>query len=93
MNLEVRAMKGHSAFPNAPALVDPHYHIVLCHKQDTHWEGKESYPSAETQSVYSTAPPPNSRLAKRFYWYQYKFRREILLIKNIFKIIQISEKF
>ena len=47
-------MIGCSAFPNALPLLEPHYQIVLCHIQDT-W-GRGSYPSAEMQSVYSTAP-------------------------------------
>ena len=48
------AMKGYSAFPKAPALLERHHQIVYCHIQDTRWGG--SYPSAEKQSVYSTAP-------------------------------------
>ena len=46
-------MKECSAFPKAPASMEPHHQIVLCHIQDTHWGG--GYPSAEVQSVYSTA--------------------------------------
>ena len=46
------AMKGYSAFPKAPASLENHHQIVLCHIQDTHWG---SYPSAEVQLVYSTA--------------------------------------
>ena len=52
--LRAMAMRGCSAFPKAPASLVPHHQIVYCHKQDTHWGG--SYPSAEVQSVYSTAP-------------------------------------
>ena len=48
------AMKGYSAFPKAPALLEPHHQIVYCHIQDTRRGG--SYPSAEEESVYSTAP-------------------------------------
>ena len=33
------AMKGFSAFPKAPALLEPHHQIVYCHIQDTHWWG------------------------------------------------------
>ena len=40
-------MNGYSAFPKSLALLEPHI-------QDTLWG--ESYPSAEKQSVYSTAP-------------------------------------
>ena len=50
VELEAMAMKGYSAFPKAPALLKPHHHI---------WTlviGGGSYPSAEVQSVYSTAP-------------------------------------
>ena len=47
------AMKGYSAFPKALATLDPHDQIVYYHIQDTRWV---SYPSAEVQSEYSTAP-------------------------------------
>ena len=33
------AMKGYSAFPKAPALLEPHHQIVYCHIQDTRWGG------------------------------------------------------
>ena len=45
-------IKEYSTFPKAPALLEPHYKIVYCHIQDICWRG---YPSAEKQSVYSTA--------------------------------------
>ena len=48
------AMKGCSAFPKAPGLLEPNHQNVYCHIQDTHWWG-DSYPSAEIQSLYSTA--------------------------------------
>ena len=32
-------MKGHSTLPKAPALLEPHYQIVLFHIPDTHWVG------------------------------------------------------
>ena len=54
VDLEAMARKGYSAFPKAPALLEPHHQIVKCHIQDTRFEG--SYSSAEKQSVYSTAP-------------------------------------
>ena len=47
-------MKGYSTYPKGPAFLEPHHQIVECYIQDTHWRG--SYPSAEKQSVYSTAP-------------------------------------
>ena len=37
------AMKGYSAFPKAPALLEPHHQIVLCPNQDTHWGGRVLY--------------------------------------------------
>ena len=52
VDLAAIAMKGYSAFPNVPALLEPHHQIVLCHIQHTHG----GYPSPEKQSVYSTAP-------------------------------------
>ena len=30
---------GYSTFPEAPTLQKPHYQIVSCHIQDTHWRG------------------------------------------------------
>ena len=47
-------IKGYSAFFKVLALLEPRYQIVLCHIQDT-LVGRESYPLAETQSVYSLA--------------------------------------
>ena len=46
--------KGYSAFPKAPALLEPRNQIVKCHSQGTSWGGY--YPSAEMHSVYSTTP-------------------------------------
>ena len=54
VDLGAMAMKGYSTFPKAPALLEPHHQIVLCHIQNTRWGGG-SYPSVEVQSVYSTA--------------------------------------
>ena len=53
VDLREMAMKGYSAFPKAPASLEPHHQIVLCHIQDTL---VGSYPSREMQMVYSTAP-------------------------------------
>ena len=33
------AMKGYSAFPKAPALLEPHHQIASCHIQDTRYGG------------------------------------------------------
>ena len=35
VDLGLMAMKGYRAFLKAPALMDPHYQIVLCHIQET----------------------------------------------------------
>ena len=48
------AIKGYSAFPKPPSLLESHNQIVYCPIQDTRWWG--SYTSAAVQSVYSTAP-------------------------------------
>ena len=56
VDLREMGMKGYSAFPKAPTLLEPHRQIVYCHIQDTCWKGGGSYPSAEVQSVYSTVP-------------------------------------
>ena len=48
-------MKGYSAFPKAPALLKPHHHNRTL-------VGGGSYPSAEKQSVYSTAPANWARM-------------------------------
>ena len=53
-NLGVIAMKGYSALPKPPALLEPHHQTVECHIQGT--RSGVSYPSAEVESVYSTAP-------------------------------------
>ena len=55
-NLGAMVMKGYSAFPKAPVLLEPHHQIVLCHNHDTRWGGV-SYPYVEKQSVYSTVQP------------------------------------
>ena len=47
------AMKRHSAFPNAPALLELHHQVVLCHIQHTCWGC--SYPSTEMLLMYSSA--------------------------------------
>ena len=48
------AMKWGYIFPNAPASLKPHHPTVYCHIVGIHGVG--FYPSAEVQSVYSTAP-------------------------------------
>ena len=53
VDLGAIAMKGWSAFPKAPALLELHHQIVYCHILDTIW-GQVSDFSAEKQSVYST---------------------------------------
>ena len=53
VDLGAMAMKAYSTFPKAPALLELHSQIGLCHIQDTRWWG--SYPSAEMHSVYSIA--------------------------------------
>ena len=35
MDLGAMAMKGHSAFPKSPTLLEPHHQIGLCRNQDT----------------------------------------------------------
>ena len=54
VDLVAMTMKGCTAFPKAPASLEPHHQIVWCHIQGNHWVGV--LPSAEVQSVYSTAP-------------------------------------
>ena len=54
VDLGAKAMKGYSIFPKAPALLEPHHQIVLCHILGTYWGG--SYLSAEMLLVYSAAP-------------------------------------
>ena len=76
VDLGAMAMKEYSAFPKAPALLEPHHQIVSCHIQDTLYGGG-SYPSAEVQSVYSTAPAD---------WAIHRFKCQTVL----FQIIQFS---
>ena len=53
-NLGAMAMKGYSAFPKAPALLEPRHQIVVLSR--TLVCGGGSYSAAEKQTVYSTAP-------------------------------------
>ena len=39
VDLGAMAIKGYSAFPKAPATLEPQHQIVLCYIQDTHWRG------------------------------------------------------
>ena len=51
------AIKGYSTFPKSPTLLEPLHQIVLRHILATRCgSGEGSYPSAEKQSEYSTAP-------------------------------------
>ena len=52
---EAMAMKGYSAFPKAPALLEPSDCLVSYPGQSL-WGGGGAHPSAVVQSVYSTAP-------------------------------------
>ena len=47
-------MKGCSVFPKAPALLGSHQHCLVSYPGHS-WVGG-SYPAAEVQSAYSTAP-------------------------------------
>ena len=47
-------IKRYSAFPKAPAFLEPRHQILLCLSRTL--VGQESYPSAEKQSVYSKTP-------------------------------------
>ena len=51
--LRAMPMKGCPVFPKSLESLEPHHQIVLCHIQDTH---RGSYPAAEAQSVFYTAP-------------------------------------
>ena len=66
VNLGTMALKGCSVFP---ALQGAHHETVQCHIQNTH-SGGGSYPSAEKQSVYSTAPVCFWRVCCSHLWYQ-----------------------
>ena len=55
VDLGAMAMKGYSAFPKAPALLESHHEIFSVISR-TLVGGGGAYPSAEKQSVYSTAP-------------------------------------
>ena len=54
VDLGALAIKGYSAFPEDPALLDPHQQIVECHIKDLRWESLTL--SSEMLSVYSAAP-------------------------------------
>ena len=74
-------MKGYSAFPKAPALLEPHHQIVYCHIQDTHRGGgvlplcKEAVgvfysPSRLGKSDFTVHMRFNSQKNTRFKWAQ-----------------------
>ena len=69
-------MKGYSAFPKAPAFLEPHHQIVY----DNRWW--VSYLSAEKQSMFSTVPADR---AKKMGWNIYI--RDILYIREIYSNI------
>ena len=39
VDLGAMAIKGYSAFPKAPVLLEPHHQIVYCHIYDNRWGG------------------------------------------------------
>ena len=57
--LRVIAMKRYSAFPIAPALLEPYHQIDLCHIQDTRWGVLPLYRGAV---VVSTAPADKAKI-------------------------------
>ena len=58
VDLEVMAMKEHSVFPKAPALLESQLQNPLCHIQDTRCWGEGSYLSAKIQSVCNILTQP-----------------------------------
>ena len=65
LDLGAMVIKGYSAFPKAPASLEPHHQIVYCHIQDT--RGGGSYPTAEKQVFnWDTAMSSNSNRAFTF---------------------------
>ena len=60
VDLGAIAMKGYSAFPNAPALLEPHHQIIYYHIQNTRWRWWDLTPSEVMQSVCSIAPADGS---------------------------------
>ena len=81
--MDLGAKKGCFRFPKASALLEPHYQIVYCHIQDTLivcvCGARGSYPSAEVQSVYSTAP---ADWAKNSFGYFYGIMTQFELVKH-----------
>ena len=63
VDLGAMAMKGYSAFPKAPALLEPHHQIVYCHIQDTRWGVVLPLCREEVGVFYSP-----SRLGKTLLW-------------------------
>ena len=66
VDLGTMAMKRYSAFPKAPALVEPHHQMVSCHIQDARWG---VYSSSEMQLVFSIAPADWATNKMKFYIY------------------------
>ncbi len=54
-DLGAMVIKGHSAFPKAPELMDPHHQIVYCHMQGTCWN---NLTSLQKCSMYILQPQP-----------------------------------
>ena len=80
-------MKGYSTFPKVPALLEPHHQIVYCHIQDTRCGG--SYPSAEKQPVYSTAPADWAM--KRFHFTASSMTEGIFIDVHLFQTIIVLQ--
>ena len=55
VDLEAKAMKSYSAFPEVLALLEHHYVIVYCHMQDTRCEGECLTLSRDTLGVFCSS--------------------------------------
>ena len=70
-------MKGYSAFPKAPTLLEPHHQVVLCHIQDTRWGGVFLPLRREAVGVFYSS----SRLGKS------KFKSYIKIVRAVMQYL------
>ncbi len=83
------AIKGYSAFPKAPALLEPHHQIVSCHNQDTPW-GRGVLPICrEAGSVFYSPSRLGNQIIQISISTQFKYKNSKLLKPLFSSILQL----
>ena len=77
------AIKGYSAFPKAPALLEPQHQIVLCHIHDSRWwEGDLTYLQRSNRCILQLQPTgQHTTMGKLF-----------VFDKNVYNCVQTKNK-